>query len=1177
MFLGPSHAVFVNFENCLSPGLQQATEGPPPFPLQWVPLFVSAVFDSSAPSHNLNVTVYGNVTGQTDVGQLPPPNSSQWSNISDAAGKLPDLDPTTRLYSTLEAAFNVLTYTPYNAPLSRFCNSTFNTQCPVPPVFLNGPDSNVGPARLPAFSVAHDLYAPYSFTSINAVLRVFSGDRTADSLACVSTSITPALGETINKLLTYLPLLVLILIGVATASAAIFSPWGTIDVFRWTSNYGRDADQLRLITPGFGDCLQYLQFVVLSGSLTLNYPGYYQPVISRVSWSILMFNQSFVSHGNGTQSIVDGIYVANATYGLEQTSQLVGMTQPEDIWAGMMIWLLVIIAAVVVLSQLGFLGRWAYRLLSNTQEEDFRAKNMPFTFGNAIRIVFNYFLLPIVALSMFQLVIAGQSPSFTVGLAALTLVALVAFSLWLIWLVATTRPRSYLFDDLPTVLLYGPLYNTYSDNAAAFSLIPVMLTFLRGVAIGAVQPSGVAQLVLLAICEVVLILMLNAFRPFSSPTSMNLFHTFFAVVRLVTVLLMVAFVPSLSVADAARGWMGYVILLLHGITLCFGFFLHSLQTLAEVIARLAGAGGEEGVEGGATRGGLVKVFGMRQLSRRTPRRAEGARHSIASDAVILTQDDRTSVGFSGPRSRSLSASSAQLLSRHTGTSDRRSVGLESLSNAGGGHSHTGSIGGPQTPTTPGGTSAFSYVPGVRQSGTQGEPSRGGIVNIKAAGAAAADPYYRPPRQRRVTMEMSSPPNRSRASWASGSWSKKADANSPEERGSPDPMEGPSNSGRDTPLPAHLGGTRERAESDADEPRRSKTDYAIREVDYYYGVRGPALSHMPTRRLKTGPADPTGTVSSATGWFMSLFGGKTKEKGKGFEVVRSARIPPSQRTPPSEIALADQAPYKDEPDTPARVETQRDFELEDEGDAIGGGSRHLPEDRSGAMNRDNENEDVPSSDDDYPTARRSQVSQFPPYLPDIEVGSSIGMPSRLASKASSHISRRSDRELIEPLPNVPRKSSRRSSSHGKPSDFDFKDKARLSAIAPSPPGTPQRHSVSSWRHKPSGSTSQRIPFGTDPSPSHSIAGRALGEAQVVPRSNEGIDLLGGDTPQSSAFEAHFPRTRNDRPSSLGYVQQHRASDNIHIISPLHPPLSGTAAEVVDDPGRGSVTPETRPST
>ena len=460
---------------------------------------------------------------------------------------------------------------------------------------------------LPAFSVAHEFYSSYAFTTITAVLRIKSGERSAAQLACVAAEVTPELGTTLTNVLEYIPLVVLIFVAIATASAAVFSPWGSADIFRFTSNYGRDADLLRLVTPGFGDCLQYIQFIVLGGSLSLDYPGFFQPAVSQVSWSALMFNESFVSHGNGTQSLVDGIYKVNGTYGLDRMSQLVGMTADKDLWAGMMVWLFVIVAVLLALIQVGFVCRWVYRLVSNTQNEDLRAKNVPFSIGNAIRIVFNYFLLPIVAFSMYQLVVADRSPAATVGLASILIAALVLFSAWLLWLIASTRPRSYLFDDLPTVLLYGPLYNTYSDNAATFALIPVMLTFVRGIAIGAVQPSGIAQLVLLAICEVILILTLNAFRPFHSPTSMNAFHTFFAVARLLSVLLSTAFLPSLSVAAAPRGWIGYVILLMHGIVLVFGFFLNACQTLIEVIARLAGAGGEEGVGGGAARGGLVKV------------------------------------------------------------------------------------------------------------------------------------------------------------------------------------------------------------------------------------------------------------------------------------------------------------------------------------------------------------------------------------------------------------------------------------------------------------------------------------------------------------------------------------------------------------------------------------------
>ena len=129
--LGVAEAAFVNFENCLSPNIIEAN----PQPLQWVPLYVSAVFNLSDPSHNLNVTVYGNVTGKTTVQQLPPPNSTDWRNSSDTLGKIPDLDPTNNKYSTLRAAINVLSYTPYRAAPSRFCNSTLNTDCPIAPVF----------------------------------------------------------------------------------------------------------------------------------------------------------------------------------------------------------------------------------------------------------------------------------------------------------------------------------------------------------------------------------------------------------------------------------------------------------------------------------------------------------------------------------------------------------------------------------------------------------------------------------------------------------------------------------------------------------------------------------------------------------------------------------------------------------------------------------------------------------------------------------------------------------------------------------------------------------------------------------------------------------------------------------------------------------------------------------
>lgn len=167
---------------------------------------------------------------------------------------------------------------------------------------------------------------------------------------------------------------------------------------------------------------------------------------------------------------------------------------------------------------------------------------------------------------------------------------------------------------------------------------------------------------------------------------------------------------------------------------------------------------------------------MRQLSRRNPRRSGRARQSINSDAAMLAQEsDRKSLQWNGGRSRSMSGSSAILLNRQGASDVRTSVGLDSVSAGGAG----------DTPIS-GGASAFSYFPGGSQAAGHGATA-GGIVNLR--NAETADPYYRPPRQRRTTMDARSPHGRARAStqgsWGSADWANKRwSHHSPDLEGSP---------------------------------------------------------------------------------------------------------------------------------------------------------------------------------------------------------------------------------------------------------------------------------------------------------------------------------------------------------------------------------------------------------
>ena len=567
---------------------------------------------------------------------------------------------------------------------------------------------------------------------------------------------------------------------------------------------------------------------------------------------------------------------------------------------------------------------------------------------------------------------------------------------------------------------------------------------------------------------------------------------------------------------------------------------------------------------------------MRQLSRRNPRRGGRARQSVGSDAAILApESDQKSLQWNGGRSRSVSGSSALLLNSQGPGDNRRSVGLDSAGSAGG----TG-----DTPIS-GGASAFSYLPGGSQTAGQGR-SAGGIVNLRSA--ETADPYYRPPRPRRATMDTDSPQGRMRGSWNTADYANKRwSHHSPDLEGSPRPdPDGPLASGRGTPIPAYLGGVRDRSDSDAEDPRQSKTDYATREVDFYYGVRGPALSNQPTRRLKTGPADPTGPVSSASGWIKSIFGGKTKEKGKGFEVVRSSKAPAAgRRTPSGAILPDDERPYTDEPAGPQPARS-RDLALSDEGDAIGAGTRHLPEEEPPSplsSSEDDEDErGFSTDDDDWRAHRESQVSQFPPTLPTIETPGGIELPSRIASKASSRPTRESTRRSAR-APNIPRKSSRRDSS----TDLD-RVGGRLSTVAASPPDTPRVKTGSNPSNvqsqsmlQPPTNNSQRLPFDSKHRSSrsqdtHVSTGGASVSSSMFSPGTQGTDedTIGHARHSSSVLGSLAPDLRNDRPSSLGYVQQHRASDNIHTAGLGQPPLLGSSAEVVDDSGRRSVSSEIR---
>jgi hypothetical protein len=1078
--VAPISAVRVPFDNCL-PDDYRFND---PRPLQWVPMYADAVFDTETSQHTLEFVVWGNVNGSRNQGDLPPPRDPYWTDPLQTEGKIdetPNKGVEKPKATTLFRRINIVTFTAKTEAVNFCLDGITNGTCPLAPVFgIEDVQESQLPDLLPSVNLSHDFFSSYAFMSFTPTLLIIYGDDAETNIGCISATLTPDLGG-LSKLITFLPLLVLLLTGAAVIYAGIWSPWGSTNVFHWSSNYGRHDNLLRLVTPGFGDCLQYIQFVVLTGSLSLNYPGFYQPIVSQASWSSLIFNQSFVSRSDSWQSVVDGLYVTNGTYGLQRTAQLVGIAKPEDIWAGMMVWLCVITGAVFVLTQLGFLIQRVFMAISSTTEEDLRAKNIPFSIGNVVRIVFNYFLLPLVSLSTFQLVIAGDSPAHTVALAVVTLVVLIVFAAWLLWYIIDTKPKSILFDDLPTVLKFGPLYNTYSDHAAAFALIPVLLTMVRGITIGAVQPSGITQVVLLSICEVIQILTIYAFRPFHPGTSMNIYHFIFSAIRLSTIMLMVAFTSPLGVTDGPKGWIGYVILILHALVLLLGFFLHVLQTVVEVTALILGAGGDD--DRGLSRGGLSKIFGMRQLARRvTPREAGPSRASQLSSSAMLDVEDGGKTGYSMPSGRIRSGSAGSLSGALVSPRGRSTSALDSHSAY---HRHVDSASS-YMPGTPGEVSTFSFI-------TSPTAARSPYPTVPAE---AADPYYRPPRRvRRETLTDSIRPESHRESIS-------ADPKRLSQGLIPPPGEIAADIGAEIsrgPTPAPPGAVNPVS------VLPNRPDYSTREVDFYYGVRGPALnSDGPGRKLGTGPADPTGPVATASGWFRGFFGGKTKEKNKGFEVVRSARMPPAMMA--RNGAFGDETPPEG---IPVAMGVLRNGPIDSDDDEPR--PKPSPKHKPGDLLTDSGEPQGPDDDDesDSPIAER---------LPR---GGGLAETARAGEPGSSGDG-----------PEIPRKSSKRHSAYVEP----YADESSSSTtVTPAPSQKDVNKPIRLSRLPFERSASQRRP-------------------SAQSSTEFSIDLMN---------QPSVRRSREERPASFGMVSQH----SISRIDP-GPEQSGYAAEVVDEQAAAS---------
>ncbi|KAL4971641.1 hypothetical protein BDW66DRAFT_164947 [Aspergillus desertorum] len=431
------------------------------------------------------------------------------------------------------------------------------------------------------------------------------------NVACMRAHITPSLGSAASAALTGTPLAIMLLSGIVTGALKTYQKRRQ-STFRY--ELGDDMrDPVESSMPGLGPCLRYLQFISLTGCLTLSYPGFFRAIVSSHSWSSLIFKNWPVTHQFTYPGVEDGIYSVNATYGLEEMAQYLGSTTTSDLWTNSIVNLALLMVGVTVTIQLAFLYRWLRqlypsqgipRLTVHLQQEI--QTLLQRTGWSIARLALNHFLHPLIALSLFQMNNARWFP-VTHTSTALIAVAILAGILILVVRRLVKPDRQGIFFQ-PTSLPCGVGQNHWGF----YTLYGI--PFVRGIAIGGLQLSRLAKLVILLGCEI-WILTCGAWNwqtGFTWRPALLL-----STARLVTLAMSFVFLNPVEATERTKSAIAYCILFLHLTVLIVGLgvdcLYEPLRYICYKVSLLASAPNQLDRT-------KVPVFGITQLSHRSTRR-----------------------------------------------------------------------------------------------------------------------------------------------------------------------------------------------------------------------------------------------------------------------------------------------------------------------------------------------------------------------------------------------------------------------------------------------------------------------------------------------------------------------------------------------------------------------------
>ncbi|KAF9949531.1 hypothetical protein BGZ72_008704 [Mortierella alpina] len=263
-------------------------------------------------------------------------------------------------------------------------------------------------------------------------------------------------------------------------------------------------------------------------------------------------------------------------FGIESYAASIGAF-PSDLFLGTLINAALAAVGTLVLSAMLLVMAWI-----KAKETHQKGKTLQHAFnfvaGNLIRL-WSLLYTPLALTAMYQLTISG-GVALTTGAAASLLILSVGATIFFTWRVLRASSELLLFDDLGTLLKYGTLYNTLSQEGTLFFLVTLLARFLWGLAVTMLSSFGVAQVAVLLVVEFGYMLVIAIKWPFSQSGD-NKFHLFLSILRIVITGCSIAYIHSLEASPELRQLFAYIQMALH-LAVFIVIFALSLWNLIQV-------------------------------------------------------------------------------------------------------------------------------------------------------------------------------------------------------------------------------------------------------------------------------------------------------------------------------------------------------------------------------------------------------------------------------------------------------------------------------------------------------------------------------------------------------------------------------------------------------------------